>query len=157
MREEKLRSLGLSIPEAAKALAAYVPAKLAGPFIYTSGQLPMKDGKLLYAGHAGTDFSREEAYQACKISALNCLGAIKTKVKSLDEIEAIVKINVFISSSPDFFEQPFAANGASDLMLEIFGEEGIHGRTAVGVASLPMNALCEVEMIVKLKQGQRRC
>lgn len=151
MIEEKLESIGLSLPVVPTPLASYIPANKAGEFIYTSGQLPMKDGVLAYEGKVGKDISTEQATQAARICALNCLAAIKSVIGSLDNIVQIVKLVVFVKSAEGFTGQPLVANGASDLMLELFGENGKHARSAVGVSELPKNAAVEIEMIVRVK------
>ncbi len=151
MFEDKLKKMNINLPEASKPLAAYQPAIQAGDFIYTSGQLPMSEGKLLYKGKLGEDFSSEEGYNAAKICAVNCLSAIKSIAGSLDKIERIVKVTGFVNSSAKFSEQPAVINGASDFLLEIFGEAGKHARSAVGVNELPLGAAVELEIIVKLK------
>ncbi len=151
MIEEKLESIGLSLPVVPTPLASYIPANKAGEFVYTSGQLPMKNGVLAYEGKVGKDISTEQATQAARICALNCLAAIKSVIGSLDNIVQIVKLVVFVNSAEGFTGQPLVANGASDLMLELFGENGKHARSAVGVSELPKNAAVEIEMIVRVK------
>ena len=151
MFEAKLKELGIEIPEAPKPLAAYVPAKKTGNYVYTAGQLPFKSGKLVCEGKVGKNVSVEEATKAAEQSAINCLSAIKTVTGSIDDIDQIVKLVVFVNSSDDFTAQPAVANGASELMVKVFGEAGKNARSAVGVSQLPMNAPVEIEMIVKLK------
>ncbi len=149
--EQRLQQLGLTLPTVSKPLAAYVPAVRAGDFVYTSGQLPMVDGALSLAGKVGADVSEEAAYEAAKICALNALAAIKEEAGSLDAIEQIVKLVVFVNSADGFTNQPKVANGASELMVNVFGDAGQHARSAVGANELPMNTAVEVELIVKLK------
>ncbi|WP_066632609.1 RidA family protein [Desulfolucanica intricata] len=149
--EEKIKTLGLSIPQAPKPVAAYIPAVKTGDYIYTSGQLPLVEGELKYKGKLGRDLSVEEGYEAAKICALNCLGIIKSMVESLDDIEKIVKLTGFVNSSEGFTEQPKVINGASLLLAQIFGDKGTHARSAVGVSELPLGAAVEVEIIVKVK------
>ncbi len=151
MIEEKLKELGITIPDAPKPLAAYVPAVIAGDFVFTAGQLPMRDGKLLYEGKVDSDVPLEKAYEAARVCAINCLSAVKAAVGDLNKIGKIVKLSVFVASSENFTAQPAVANGASELMVEIFGEAGKHARSAVGVSELPLNAPVEIEMIVKIK------
>lgn len=149
--EEKIKSMGLEIPEAPKPVAAYVPAVKVDNYVYTSGQIPFVNGELKYQGKVGKEVSEEEAYQAAKICALNCLSVIKGVIGDLDRIEQVVKINGFVASSEGFDMQPKVINGASELIGEIFGQKGQHARAAVGVNQLPLNSSCEVEMIVKVK------
>ncbi|HEX3031185.1 MAG TPA: RidA family protein [Bacillota bacterium] len=149
--EEKLTSLGITLPPAPKPLAAYVPAVKTGGFVYTSGQLPMANGQLEYKGKVGAEITSEQGYQAARSCVLNCLSVIKAELGTLDQIEQIVKVVVFVNSHPGFSQQPAVANGASELLREIFGEAGQHARSAVGVSELPMDAAVEVEMIVKIR------
>lgn len=148
---EKLKQLGLAIPAAAKPVAAYVPAVRAGAFVYTSGQLPSTDGKLLAVGKLGADVDEKTGYQAARLCALNCLAAVESAVGSIDRIERIVKVVGFVNSAPEFTGQPQVVNGASELLGQIFGEAGQHARSAVGVSELPLNSPVEVELIVQLK------
>lgn len=149
--DKKAEELGVTIPEPAKPLASYIPAKKVEKYVYTSGQLPFIAGKLQYTGKVGVEVSLEEAQKAAETSIINCLGAVKAVVGSLDAIEEIVKLTAFVNCHADFTDQPKVANGASDLLGEIFGEAGKHSRSAVGVNVLPLNAPVEIEMIVKLK------
>ena len=151
MIEEKIVELGYKLPVVAKPLAAYVPAVKVGDFIFTSGQVPLVDGKIEYTGKVGLDVSEEDAKKAAEICAMNCLAAIKSMLNSLDEVEKVVKLTVFVNSANDFVNQPEVANGASELIGKIFGETGKHARSAVGVNVLPRNASVEIEMIVKVK------
>lgn len=151
MFEEKIKALGLEIPEIAKPLAAYIPAKQVGDLIMTSGQVPLVNGEIKYTGKVGSDLTEEGGQEAAKICALNCLAAIKGIIGSLDKIEEIIKLTVFVNSADGFSAQPKVANGASELLVNIFGEKGKHARSAVGVNGLPLNAAVEIEMIVKVK------
>lgn len=151
MFEEKLKEiLGYDLPEAAKPLAAYIPAQKVGNLIFTSGQLPTKDGKLFAIGKVGKEVNEEVAYEAAKICAVNCLSAIKSLVGNLDKIEQVVKLVVFVNSENGFSAQPKVANGASEFIVNVFGDKGKHARSAVGVNELPLNAPVEIEMIVKV-------
>lgn len=152
MYEEKLEALGLHVPQVAAPVANYVPSVISGGWIYVSGQLPTAEGKLAYSGKLGQDLDVEQGYQAAQVCALNCLGALKQALGSLDKVERIVKISGFVNSAPDFTDQPKVVNGASDLLGEVFDDRGVHARSAVGVASLPLGACCEVELIAKLKE-----
>jgi len=149
--ELRAKEMGLSIPEPPKPVAAYVPGVKAGGFIYTSGQLPSVNGEIKYKGKVETDISLEEAYEAAKICALNCVGVLKSMLGDLDKVEQIVKIVGFVNSAPDFIMQPKVVNGASELIGALFGEQGQHARCAVGVNALPLDVVCEIEMIVKVK------
>lgn len=149
--EKRLKELGLSIPEAPKPVAAYVPGVKIGDFIYTSGQIPLVNGEVKYKGKVGLDVSADQAYEAAKICALNCLGVVKSLIGDLDQIEQIVKVVGFVNSAPDFTAQPQVVNGASELLGKLFGDKGAHARSAVGVNSLPLDSTCEVEIVVKLK------
>lgn len=149
--EEKVKKLGLAIPEAPKPVAAYVPAVKVDNYVYTSGQIPFVDGQLKYKGKVGKEQSLEQGYDAAKICALNCLAVIKGQIGSLDNIDRIVKVTGFVSSAANFTDQPKVINGASELLGDIFGEHGEHARAAVGVNELPVDATVEVEMVVKVK------
>lgn len=151
MIENKIKELGYEIPEAPKPLAAYIPALIVDNLIFTSGQLPTVKGKLKFIGKVGTDLSIEEGMEAAGICALNCLGAVKSVIGDLNKIERIVKLTAFVNSSDFFTDQPKVANGASELIGKIFGDNGKHVRSAVGVSELPLNAPVEIEMIVKIK------
>jgi enamine deaminase RidA (YjgF/YER057c/UK114 family) len=148
--EEKLKKMGIVIPEAAKPVAAYVPGVLENGYVYTSGQLPSVSG-VIRKGKLGDTITIEEGYEAAKICAINCLAVVKSLVGDLDKVERIVKVVGFVNSTPDCDNQPKVINGASELLGKIFDEAGAHARSAVGVASLPLGACCEVEMIVKVK------
>lgn len=149
--EARIKEMGLIVPEAPKPLAAYVPAVKTGNYVFTSGQLPIVNGELKYVGKLGDKFNVEEGYEAAKICALNALGAIKSVIGNLDNIVRIVKVVGFVNSATGFNDQPKVINGASELMGKIFGEAGVHARSAVGVNELPLNVAVEVEMIVEVK------
>lgn len=148
--EARLKELGLQLPAAPKPVAAYVPAVKTGDYVYTSGQLPFVDGELKYQGKAGGEVSEKEAYEAAKICAVNCLSVIRAQVGSLDRIGQVVKITGYVNSVPGFHGQSKVLNGASELMGQIFGQAGHHARSAVGVSELPLGAVVEVEMLVKV-------
>lgn len=150
MIEEKIKELGLEIPEVAKPLASYIPAKKVDNLVMTSGQVPIVKGVIKYAGIVGKDLSEEDGQKAAQICALNCLAAIKEVIGDLNLIKEVVKLTVFVASSETFTSQPKVANGASDLIGKIFGEIGKHVRSAVGVTSLPLNAAVEIEMTVRV-------
>lgn len=147
---ERLAELGIELPNVAKPLAAYVPAKRVGKQVWTSGQLPLVDGQLPVTGLVGDEVSADEAYGLARICTLNALAAVDAEV-GLDNVASISKLVGFVASAPGFYEQPVVVNGASDLVGEIFGDAGQHVRSAVGVAVLPKNAPVEVEMVVELR------
>jgi enamine deaminase RidA (YjgF/YER057c/UK114 family) len=153
--EERLRNLGYELPTVPRPAGSYVPATRAGSLLFTAGQIPFKEGKLPYYGKVGQDVSVEEAKEAARLCALNALAAINAEVGSLDSVSRIVKITGYVASAPGFNDQPEVMNGASDLIGELFGEKGLHARSAVGVAELPLNAPVEVEFIVELADPQR--
>jgi len=150
MFEEKIQQMGITIPAAAKPLAAYIPALQVGNLVMTSGQVPIIEGAVKYHGKVGKDLSEEEGKEAAKLCALNCLGAIKSVIGNLDKIKRVVKLTVFVNSADGFTAQPKVANGASEFIGEIFGEAGKHTRSAVGVSELPLNSAVEIEMMVEL-------
>ncbi|QGT99015.1 Hypothetical protein SYNTR_0422 [Candidatus Syntrophocurvum alkaliphilum] len=147
---QRLIDLEIEIPEMSKPLADYVPAVKTGEYIFISGQLPIVDGDLIYSGKIGKNLSLGEGKDAARIACINCLAALKSKV-SLEDVEQIVKVTGYVQCGEDFIEHPQVINGASELLGQIFGDKGTHSRAAVGVNSLPLNAPCEVEMIVKIK------
>jgi enamine deaminase RidA (YjgF/YER057c/UK114 family) len=151
MVEQKLKELGLELPRAPKPLAAYVPGVRLNNLVFTSGQLPLENGQLRYAGKVGAEVSEEDAKKAAEICVLNCLSVVNDIAGSLDSVEKILKITVFISSAPGFTNQPEVANGASELLEKVFGYKGKHARSAVGVSELPRNASVEIEMIASIK------
>jgi len=151
MIEQKLAGLGLKLPAAPKPLAAYIPTTIVGNLIFTAGQLPIVDGKLILEGKLGNDISTEIGAKAAEICAMNCLSVIKSAIKDLDKIRRIVKITVFVNSAEGYTKQPQVADGASELLVNIFGVAGKHVRSAVGVNELPNNAPVEIEMIAEIK------
>jgi enamine deaminase RidA (YjgF/YER057c/UK114 family) len=151
--EERLAELGLTLPAVVAPLAAYVPAVRTGAHVYTAGQLPLVDGKLLATGKVGEGVSADEAARLARICALNALAAAASVAGGLSAITRIVKVTGFVASAPDFTGQPQVVNGASDLLTEVFGEAGRHARSAVGVATLPMDAPVEVELIAEVSAG----
>ena len=149
--KEKILSLGLSLPTAAAPVAAYVPAVKSGNLVFTAGQLPVVDGKLLKEGKVGREVTAEEAKELAQICALNAIAAISL-VADLDQIKRVVRVGGFVNCAPGFTAIPGVINGASEFLIKIFGDiNGKHARTAVGVAELPLNAPVEVEVIVQLK------
>ncbi|MFG3225281.1 RidA family protein [Kitasatospora sp. NPDC048194] len=151
--ESKLAELGLTLPPVAAPVAAYVPAVQSGEFVFTSGQLPVVDGKLVSTGKVGAEVSPEEAKELAQICVLNALAAVKSVIGDLDRIERVVKVVGFVASAADFTGQPGVVNGASELLGKVLGDAGVHARSAVGVAVLPLDAPVEVELQVRVKTG----
>lgn len=137
------------LPAAAAPAANYLPAVQAGSFLYTSGQLPLKEGKLVSSGLLGRDLDLDQGREAAKWCAVNILAQAKSVLGDLQKVKRIVKITVFVASSPDFTEQHLVANGASDFLVDILGDAGRHARSAVGMACLPLNAPVEIEAIIE--------
>jgi enamine deaminase RidA (YjgF/YER057c/UK114 family) len=148
--EERLADLGLTVPEVAKPVAAYVPAVRSGNHVFTSGQLPMRDGTMITTGKVGGDVTPEEAVECARQCALNALAAVRAEVGELSAVKRIVKVVAFVASVPEFTGQPGVANGASELFGEVFGDLGQHARSAVGVPVLPLDAPVEVELVVEV-------
>jgi enamine deaminase RidA (YjgF/YER057c/UK114 family) len=149
--EARLAALGLTLPPVAAPLAAYVPAVRSGPYVYTAGQLPLANGKLLMTGRVGAQVSVEEAASLARTCALNALAAVASVTGGLSAVTRIVKIVGFVASDPSFTGQPLVVNGASELLLEVFGDLGRHARSAVGVAVLPLDAPVEIELIAEIR------
>jgi len=148
--EERLADLGLAIPEVVAPVAAYVPAVRTGGYVYTSGQLPLRDGELMRVGKVGSEVSPEEAHECARQCALNALAAVRSEVGELSAVTRVVKVVGFVASAPGFTAQPQVVNGASELLGEVFGDSGQHARSAVGVAVLPLDAPVEVELVVEV-------
>jgi enamine deaminase RidA (YjgF/YER057c/UK114 family) len=149
--EERVEELGLTIPEVPKPVAAYVPAVRTGSYVYTSGQLPMRDGALIATGKVGAEVTAEDGKALAQQCALNAIAAVKSIVGDLSNVVRVVKVVAFVASTPDFTGQPGVANGASELIGKVFGEAGQHARSAVGVPVLPLDAPVEVEMVVEVR------
>jgi enamine deaminase RidA (YjgF/YER057c/UK114 family) len=148
--EDRLAELGLEVPEVTKPVASYVPAVRTGSYVYTSGQLPMRAGQLIATGKVGGAVTPEDAAACARQCALNALAAVKAELGDLDAVTRVVKVVCFVASEVSFTGQPQVANGASDLLGHAFGEAGVHARSAVGVAVLPMDAPVEVEIVVEV-------
>ena len=149
--QSKLAELGLTLPVAAAPVAAYVPAVRTGNLVFTAGQLPLVDGKIPFIGKVGSDVTPEQAKDMAQVCALNALAAISL-VADIDQIERVVRVGGFVNGVPGFVAIPQVINGASELLIKLFGEvNGKHARTAIGVAELPLNAPVEVEMVVQLR------
>ena len=148
--EERLADLGHAVPEVAAPVAAYVPAVRSGAHVFTSGQLPMRSGELMATGKVGGEVTAEEAYECAVQCALNAIAAVRAEIGELSRVARIVKVVCFVASTPDFTGQPGVANGASDFLVEILGENGRHSRSAVGVPALPMDAAVEIEALFEV-------
>ena len=149
--QSKLAELGLTLPEAALPVAAYVPAVRTGNLVFTAGQLPLVEGKIPFIGKVGSDVTPEQAKDMAQVCALNALAAISL-VADIDQIERVVRVGGFVNGIPGFVAIPAVINGASELLIKLFGEvNGKHARTAIGVAELPLNAPVEVEMVVQIR------
>jgi len=148
--EAKLAQLGLELPPPPQPVAAYVPAKRVGKLVFVSGQVPFKDGKLVYIGKVGAERTQEEGYECARLCLLNALAAVKALTGSLDAIAEIVQLRGFVNCTPDFANQPEVINGASELLVKLFGERGHHARAALGSSSLPRNVTVELELIVRV-------
>jgi enamine deaminase RidA (YjgF/YER057c/UK114 family) len=148
--EERLSGMGLEVPEVAKPVAVYIPALRSGNHVYTSGQLPMRDGELILTGKVGGDVTPEQGIECARQCALNAIAAVRAEVGDLSAVKRVVKVVCFVASTPDFTGQPGVANGASELLGEAFGDAGRHTRSAVGVAVLPLDAPVEVELVVEV-------
>ncbi len=148
--EERLGELGIKIPDIQAPLGSYKPASITGNLIFISGQLPLREGRLLFQGKVGSDLTVEEGKQAAMASAVNAIAVMSKELGGLGRIKKIVKLTGYVASAPGFHNQANVVNGASDLFYQVFGEDGRHARAAVGVAELPMNAPVEVELIAEI-------
>jgi len=151
MIEKKLKEMGITLPEPAKPIASYVTTVRTGNLLYTAGHIPYNDGMTKLAGKLGKDLNVEEGNKAARNVALNCLASVKASIGDLDKIKRVVKVLGMVNSTEDFKDQPKVMNGASDLLVQIFGEKGKHARSAVGVASLPNGVPVEIEMILEVE------
>ncbi|MEU4212177.1 RidA family protein [Streptomyces sp. NPDC026206] len=149
--ESKLSELGLTLPEVVPPLAAYQPAVRTGAYVHTAGQLPIVKGAVPATGKVGAEVSPEQAKELAGVCALNALAAVKSVIGDLDKIVRVVKVVGFVASAQDFTGQPGVLNGASELLGEVLGEKGVHARSAVGVAVLPLDAPVEVEILVEVR------
>ena len=149
--EARLAALGLELPEVATPAGAYVPAVISGNLVFTAGQIPLVDGKLMAEGRLGAEISAEQGKEIAQRCALNAIAAVKSVLGDLGRVKKVVKVVGFVASTPDFTAQPGVVNGASELLQAAFGDVGIHARSAVGVAVLPLNSPVEVELIVEFE------
>jgi len=151
---EKLSALGIVLPTVSGPFGAYVPARRVGDLVYVAGQLPMKDGKLMATGQVPSRCPVEEAKQAARQCVINALAAAQQAIGDLDRLAGVVRVGAFVNSDPSFADQPKVADGASEFLLELFGDPGKHVRAAVGVNTLPLDAAVEVEFIFTIGRGQ---
>ena len=150
--EENIKNLGLNIPELPKALANYVPYKIVGKMMYISGQAPVKNGELIYKGKVGSDISVEDGIEAARLCVINIIAAIKTGLQDdWSKLDSFVKLTGYVNCQDTFTDQPKIINGASDMLVEIFGDQGRHSRVAVGSNALPLGIAVEIDAIVQLK------
>ncbi len=149
--EARLAALGLELPEAATPAGAYVPAVISGNLVFTAGQIPLVDGKLMAEGRLGAEITAEAGKEIAQRCALNAIAAVKSVLGDLGRVKKVVKVVGFVASTPEFTAQPGVVNGASELLQAAFGDAGIHARSAVGVAVLPLNSPVEVELIVEFE------
>jgi len=149
--QDRLDALGLELPEVATPAGAYVPALVSGNLVFTAGQIPLVDGKLMATGKVGSEIDVDYAREIARRCALNAIAAVKSVIGDLDRVKRVIKVVGFVSSEPSFTQQPQVINGASELLEQVFGEAGIHARSAVGVAVLPLDAPVEVELIVEFE------
>ena len=149
--DKRLSELGIELPAVATPAGAYVPAVISGNLVFTAGQSPLVDGKLMAEGKVGAEISPELGREIARRCALNAIAAVKSVIGDLNRVKKVVKVVGFVASVPEFTGQPGVLNGASELLEQVFGEVGIHARSAVGVAALPLNAPVEVELIVEFE------
>jgi enamine deaminase RidA (YjgF/YER057c/UK114 family) len=150
MIDERLKELSIQLPTPPNPAGSYIPVVITGNLAFVSGQIPIKDGKVIFEGKVPEKQSLDSARDAAKICIINGLAQLKVNLGSLDKITKFVRISGFVNSNPDFIEQPKVINAASDLLVEIFGDMAKHSRIAVGVASLPLNSTVEIDMIVEI-------
>lgn len=146
-----MKALGIELPEVAKPVASYVPAVQSGNLVFSSGQIPFVKGKLSHTGRVGGELTLERGAECARVCVLNCIAAIKSVIGNLDRVQRIVRLTGFVSSAEGFRDQPKVLNGASDLLIEIFGEKGRHSRLAIGTSELPLGAPVEIDMIVEVR------
>ena len=149
--EDKLSQMGLKLPAAGRPVANYVPAVRSGNLVFLSGHGPVLDDGSLITGKVGADLTLDEGYNAARQVALTLLASLKAEIGDLDKVHRVVKVLGMVNCAPDFVDQPKVINGASDLLVEIFGDKGRHARSAVGMNALPMNIAVEIEMIVEIE------
>lgn len=148
MIDEKIESLGITLPDPPTPAGSYIPVVITGNLAYVSGQIPMQNGKILFTGKVSNE-NIDEAKKSAKICAINILAQLKRELGNLDRVTRIVRLSGFVNSTPDFTAHPKVINEASDLIHEIFGEKGKHARVALGVAALPLDSMTEIDAIVE--------
>lgn len=151
----RLKRLGIELPKAPTPVASYVPAVRSGDLLFLSGQGPKVDGTPVFTGKVGTDLSEDEGREAARLCAINLLAVTHAELGSLDEVARIVKLLAWVASDAGFTRQPYVVNGASDLLVEVFGDRGVHARSAIGTNQLPFDIAVEIEMIVEVRSGPR--
>ena len=151
MIEEKLESMGIKLPNPPTPAGSYIPVVKVGNLLYISGQIPMEDGKVVFTGKVSDD-NLETAQKSAKICVINILAQIKREIGNLEKVSKIIRLSGFVNSSLEFYQHPKVINAASDLLFEIFGEKGKHSRIAVGVASLPLNSMTEIDAIIQVEE-----
>jgi len=149
--ESKLKELGFTLPNPPKPVAAYLPAVQVGNLLFLSGTTCYENGKLVYTGRVGTELTMEQGYLAARQAMLNLLSVVKAELGDLDRVERVVKVNGYVNSAPDFDRQPAVINGASELLVKVFGPRGKHARTSIGVSDLPGHIPVEIEMVVQVR------
>lgn len=150
MIEERLKALNITLPTPPKPAGSYVPTVITGNLVFVSGQIPIKDGKVIFAGKVSKDITVEEAQNAARLCIINALAQLQLELGSLDKISRIVRVSGFVNSPPEFTEHPKVINGASDLLFEIFGQKGQHARISIGVSSLPLNSAVEIDLVAEI-------
>ena len=148
--DARLAELGITLPQATAPVANYVPYVVSGKLVHISGQITMENGELKFVGKLGNDYDVETGQKAARLCALNLIAQLKSAIGDLDKVTRVVKLNAFVNSAPEFTDQPKVVNGASDTMVEVFGEVGKHARSAVGVASLPLGVAVEIDGIFEI-------
>ena len=151
MIDERLKSLGLTLPVPPKPVANYIPAVRVGDLLFTSGVLPMKDGRLAFTGRLGQELTVEQGQEAARLALLSALAVVKQELGSLDKVARVVKLTGHVASAPGFIQQPSVLNGASDILVSVFGESGRHARAAIGASELPLGAPVELELILQVR------
>ena len=149
--EDRLKDLGITLPDPPKPVATYVPAVKVGNLLFLSGMLPLKEGKLLYEGRLGKELTLEQGYEAARVAVINAISVIKAELGDLDKVEKIIRVSGYVASAEGFIQQSAVINGASALLVDIFGDRGKHSRIAVGAAVLPLNSPVEIEMVVEVR------
>ncbi|KGA10898.1 MAG: endoribonuclease L-PSP [actinobacterium acAMD-2] len=149
--ESRIAELGMTLPPVPAPVASYVPVVQTGNLVFTSGQLPLVDGALSITGKVGAEVSVEEANALARICVLNAIAAVKAEIGELSRVRRIVKVVGFVASAPDFSSQPLVVNGASEVLSAVFGDKGVHARSSLGVAVLPLDAPVEIELIVEVE------